>query len=201
MKREKASILPLKKEIRRLKEEIKELKSVVDYDHMIHFVLNRRGLNSRLLPIVHQIKSKIGQRKSHFYSIREAACVFIDIDRFKKINDSLGHDIGDKVIVLLGKLLHGEFRKTDLVCRWGGDEFVIIIFNSNKNYTVEKMKNVATKFEKASSKLTPKIKPTISYGISYLSEKFKDIPSLIKAADQRMKDDKSAKRLWRIWRT
>ncbi len=190
----------LKKEVGRLKKEIKKLKSVVDYDHMIDFVLNRRGLNSRLLPIMRQVKGKTGHRKNHFYSIDEAACVFIDIDRFKKVNDTIGHDTGDKIIFLLGKILRDKFRETDLICRWGGDEFVVMIFNSNKSYTAGKMKGVAAEFEKGALKLAPNVKPTISYGISYLSEKLKDISTLINAAGQRMKADKSAKKLWRIWR-
>lgn len=200
MKRKKELISSLKKEIRRLKKEMVELKSVVDYDHMVHFVLNRRGFNSRLLPIMHQIKSRSRYRKNHFYSIDEAACVFMDIDKFKKVNDTLGHDMGDKIIILLGKILKKKFRETDLICRYGGDEFVIIIFNSNKKYTVNKMKNVALMFEKEALKLAPKITPTISYGISYLSEGIKDLSHLIKVAGQRMKVDKSAKKLWRIWR-
>lgn len=200
MKRKKELVLSLKKEIRRLKKEAAQLKLVVDYDHMLQFVLNRRGFNSRLLPIMHQVKSRSGYRKNHFYSIDEAACVFIDIDKFKKVNDTLGHDMGDRILFLLGKILRNKFRETDLICRWGGDEFVLMIFNSNKSYTAGKIRSVAIEFEKEALKLAPDIKPTISYGVSYLSEKLKDIPTLIKVAGQRMKADKSAKKLWRIWR-
>ncbi len=201
MANKRSPIFSLKKEIRRLKKEIKILRSEVDYDHMIHFVLNRRGLSSRLLPIINDMGQKAGKRKNHFYSIDEVASVFIDIDRFKKINDSLGHDIGDRVIVLLGKILRNGFRQTDLVCRWGGDEFVVIVFNSNKNYTAEKMKAVTEEFEKEAAKLAPQINPTISYGVSYWSEKHNDINSLIKVAGERMKTaKKSARKLWRIWK-
>lgn len=201
MKKKKDLISYLKKEIKRLKKEIEEMEKVVDYDHMVHFILNRRGLDSRLLPVVHEMhKNENTNRKSNFYSVKEIACVFIDIDRFKKINDTLGHNIGDKTIMLLGKILKNKFRETDLICRYGGDEFVIMIFNSNKKYTVSKMKNVALIFQKEALKLAPKINPTISYGISYLSEGIKDVPNLIKSAGQRMKTDKSAKKLWRIWR-
>ncbi len=186
----------LKKEIGRLKKEIRKLKSVADYDHMVHFVLNRRGLESRLLPVVREMrKSKNPTRKNNFYSVKEVACIFIDIDRFKKINDTLGYGDGDKTIILLGKILKNKFRETDLVCRFGGDEFIVMIFNSNKNYTVDKMRNVATVFEKKASRLAPIIKPTISYGVSYLSEGIKGVSNLIKAAGKRMKEHKADKKL------
>ena len=50
----------------------------------------------------------------------------IDIDHFKKINDTFGHDVGDIVLVQLSKLLKDEIRSTDIIARWGGEEFMIL---------------------------------------------------------------------------
>ena len=51
----------------------------------------------------------------------------LDIDHFKAINDKLGHDVGDQVLTLLAKRLRKATRSDDLVIRWGGEEFVLIV--------------------------------------------------------------------------
>ena len=58
---------------------------------------------------------------------KELAILFIDLDRFKKINDSLGHDVGDKMIHIVGERLKRNIRKGDMVARLGGDEFLLMM--------------------------------------------------------------------------
>ena len=53
--------------------------------------------------------------------------LFLDLDRFKVINDSLGHPLGDKVLVSVANSLQKIVRKADSICRWGGDEFVLVL--------------------------------------------------------------------------
>ena len=64
------------------------------------------------------------------------ALMFIDLDRFKKINDSLGHDIGDKVIHIIGERLKRSIRKDDMVARLGGDEFLLMVKNVKREEEV-----------------------------------------------------------------
>ena len=58
------------------------------------------------------------------------SCLMIDIDHFKKINDTYGHDSGDRVLKQLSKLLEEKARSYDMVSRWGGEEFLIICARS-----------------------------------------------------------------------
>ena len=65
-----------------------------------------------------------------------------DIDNFKMINDIYGHDIGDIVLVYIAKRLKEMIRNTDLICRYGGDEFVIIFKNCSIEDVKERIENI-----------------------------------------------------------
>lgn len=58
---------------------------------------------------------------------RQFGCVFLDIDLFKNINDTYGHDAGDEVIIDTARIIKTHIRGMDLAARWGGEEFIIII--------------------------------------------------------------------------
>jgi diguanylate cyclase (GGDEF)-like protein/PAS domain S-box-containing protein len=61
--------------------------------------------------------------------------IFMDIDNFKNINDSYGHKTGDEVLVMVAKTIANLLRRLDVICRWGGDEFVAILHNvSEKDF-------------------------------------------------------------------
>ncbi|MGC8660669.1 MAG: diguanylate cyclase, partial [Desulfomonilaceae bacterium] len=58
--------------------------------------------------------------------------IFIDVDHFKQVNDKYGHNAGDQVLKMVAKTLASGFRKSDLVCRWGGEEFVALMFHAEE---------------------------------------------------------------------
>ncbi len=63
--------------------------------------------------------------------------ILIDLDNFKTINDIYGHDVGDKVLVSLSKLLKENLRKADAIARWGGEEFLILLRNTKLSQALE----------------------------------------------------------------
>ena len=73
------------------------------------------------------------------------AVLFIDIDKFKSINDSYGHDLGDKVLIMVANRLKSLIREEDTVSRWGGDEFMCLLLEVKQEADVpriaEKMVN------------------------------------------------------------
>ena len=85
------------------------------------------GLPNRLL-FEQRLDYGLIQSKRHGWKL---AIMFIDLDKFKNINDTYGHQIGDKVLMLVANRLNVFVRGEDTVSRWGGDEFVCILINVN----------------------------------------------------------------------
>ncbi len=115
------------------------------------------------------------------------AVFFMDLDGFKEINDSHGHDIGDDVLIVTAKRLQSIIRKSDMVARMGGDEFTIII----ENFTDLRSLNIlAHKIIEAVSKEITRgdtlLKVTTSIGISIYPDDASDLEAVLKHADNAM---------------
>lgn len=120
----------------------------------------------------------------------ELSIIIVDIDHFKDINDSLGHQVGDIVLTKIGEILRTKLRKQDLGFRYGGDEFLIILPDTN----TENAMIVANKIRKsiANCTFTPnQTEPwTASFGISQLN-KNEQWATLIQRADEALYSAKS----------
>lgn len=119
-----------------LEKEIKKLKKLVYLDALTN-VYNRRGfleIGGNYFKSFRGDKSVYaGKKKRRKNEIISLALIFFDIDDFKKINDKYGHQKGDRILKQLAKFLKLTLRKTDLIGRWGGEEFVILLVNVNKS--------------------------------------------------------------------
>ena len=92
----------------------------------------------------------------------------VDIDHFKKINDTYGHDTGDKVIVKLADLLRSETSKDDIVARFGGEEFCILLKDISSEKAIDSMERIREKVENSVmfSDKDKEIRYTISIGLA-----------------------------------
>lgn len=110
--------------------------------------------------------------------------MLIDIDNFKNINDILGHEFGDKVLLAISQELNKYIKDNDVICRFGGDEFIIIKSNmETKNDLEQFAKDVLDNFRKSIFVNDQQIYTTLSMGISYFPENGCDENSLLKQAD------------------
>jgi diguanylate cyclase (GGDEF)-like protein/PAS domain S-box-containing protein len=91
---------------------------------------NRTGLDEQLQQAV---------QRQHQLGAKEAALLFVDLDRFKLINDSLGHAVGDRVLVEVARRLSACLRPGDQLFRFGGDEFVVLLDNLNCSSDAERV--------------------------------------------------------------
>ena len=103
-------------ELRQLRQESDELKRLISLDDLTH-LLSRREFLKRLV-------AEIRRSRRHEH---ELALVMVDIDDFKSVNDTYGHAAGDEVLKHLGGFLQAEIRTSDLAARMGGDEFVVLL--------------------------------------------------------------------------
>ncbi len=108
--------------------------------------------------------------------------IMLDVDNFKHVNDLYGHPIGDEVLIQTANLLKSIIRKSDTLCRWGGEEFVIICpFND-----IENTKNLAEKIRENFKKIDFKFvgKKTISIGITVVNDNDEQVKEIISRADK-----------------
>jgi diguanylate cyclase (GGDEF)-like protein len=117
---------------------------------------NRRAAIDDLTKIINQLKRKF----------MPVSFLTIDIDWFKKINDHLGHNRGDEVLIELSCILKQVTRTSDIVARWGGEEFLVVLYNAN----LEDTRAFCMRLHKEVSKVRPSADSTlsISIGVSVL---------------------------------
>lgn len=109
------------------------------------------------------------------------SCVMVDIDHFKSINDTYGHAAGDDVLREVGRVLRAEARDSDLVCRYGGEEFVVLMPSTNMDAAAD----VAERFRLAMAALQfPDFTITASLGVGERCDATPDPQSLMNEADK-----------------
>lgn len=174
-------------ERKRLEEELRE--------HAFHDPLtqlpNRRLLLDRMEQAIYASK-----RQSSYVAV-----LYLDLNKFKQLNDTHGHDVGDKLLIEVAQRLKRTIRETDTVARLGGDEFVVLLEGlSAKSGQVETYVNfVADKIRHVLNE--EYILGSIHYlgsasvGIKLVSENDEDPEQILKAADAAMYEEKSAGKL------
>jgi diguanylate cyclase (GGDEF)-like protein len=113
------------------------------------------------------------------------AFCLIDIDNFKSLNDTYGHHVGDLVLVAFGKLLQSTFRSSDIFCRYGGEEFAVILGNCTLENAQEVMSKLRERTHQFSLTLTDgqNVRFTTSCGIAQVRD-IRLLPAAIKQADE-----------------
>jgi len=189
LKRENESFLKKveaqQKVINELKSKLEKVEAEANLDPLTD-LFNRRSLERALEEFFTLCK----QSKMSF------SLVLIDLDDFKYVNDNYGHHVGDLVLAKVAKVLRTNMRAKDIVGRWGGDEFVAIMPNTdleNAKKIVERIKSQLGKMEILAEGRRFKI--SISAGVVQCGENFQSWLDMIKEADRLMYEEKRRKAL------
>ncbi|MFH7767490.1 diguanylate cyclase [Acinetobacter sp. BSP-28] len=150
-------------------EKIDELNQSVNSDPLTG-LYNRRGMNLFI---------------EEFVRMRtEFAVLAVDIDFFKKVNDTYGHDKGDIVLQRLAKVMQYHFRDNDICCRSGGEEFIILMATSDPEITFQAAERLRKAVELTEMEDMGRV--TISIGIAYWPHSSEDIEEVLRMADQKL---------------
>jgi diguanylate cyclase (GGDEF)-like protein len=124
----------------------------------------------------------ISKRKQRF-GFRNLSLIFFDIDHFKKVNDTYGHDTGDVVLKKVAQAIRSCLRTGDTLARWGGEEMVASLLGASEQDAAAKAEEVRQSVEKLAFPDTAGLSVTISSGIAS-SDTASSLDELVKHSDQ-----------------
>lgn len=172
------------KRIEELEEETKRLKELAYKDELTN-LYNRRGFKEESAKFIDEVKGYLENpsRRENFL-IKSLSLVIFDIDNFKKINDTYGHQAGDAILKLVSKIIKEKVRGIDIVARWGGEEIIVGLIGSDENHTYKIINGIRKEIEETIVEWEGKtIKFTVSGGVANFT-KTEDFESLFKKSDK-----------------
>uniref|UniRef100_UPI0040484195 ABC transporter substrate-binding protein n=1 Tax=Aliarcobacter sp. TaxID=2321116 RepID=UPI0040484195 len=164
----------LKNEIKKRKTIEIQLSNLANKDSLTN-IYNRRKIE--------ELCEKEIDRSNRYNN--DLSIIFFDVNDFKVINDLLGHHIGDDVLVKIAQIVSKNIRSTDYLGRWGGDEFLIILPETNISKTKNLITILENKLKDIKFNLDKKINISCSFGYSEY-EKGDDLDLLLRKADESM---------------
>jgi diguanylate cyclase (GGDEF)-like protein len=166
-----------KERIREIQEELIQQKEIYNYQahhDSLTGLPNRALFNDRLEQAI--IKSKRETTK--------VALFFLDLDHFKEINDTLGHDVGDAILVNVANRLKAVMREGDTISRLGGDEFTVIMQDlKHEEHAAVLAEKIIETFKEAIIIENNALYITTSIGISLFPKDASEMQSLVRLAD------------------
>jgi diguanylate cyclase (GGDEF)-like protein/PAS domain S-box-containing protein len=169
----KSAILSVARDITERKRTEKQLAHIATHDALT-------GLPNRIL-FNDRLSLALAQAERHRQKL---AVLLFDLDRFKDINDTLGHNVGDQLLRVISKRLKGHLRKSDTLARMGGDEFLLLVPNiTGLDNTTEVAQKILESFQAPFLLEEYELHITVSIGFTMFPEDGVDAETLLKNAD------------------
>ena len=146
---------------------------------------NRRGFND-----LGEQYLKLAGRSS-----RSASLIYLDIDRFKTINDTLGHHVGDRALLSLADTLRDTFRRSDIIARMSGDEFAVLAFETSEDNAERLVERLRAELTEVNETTRERFQLSVSIGLArYDSDDAVSLEDLLGQAAAAMHQEKRKKR-------
>lgn len=163
-----------------------------------------RDVSDLIYLVYHDTLTGLLNRKAFFKRLKETLAFarrdrmeknifYLDMDKFKKVNDDYGHDVGDEVLIEVGRRLRDTLRETDHVCRLGGDEFTVILNNANHSFPEQVAQRVVENLSRpyhVKAHVIDFLSPSV--GISAFPQDAEEVEDLIRCADIAMFEAKKS---------
>lgn len=146
-------------------------------------IFNRGYFDKKIVQLVEEFR----RARSHL------SLIFIDIDHFKKINDTFGHARGDAALKVVAHLVRSALRQDDVVVRYGGEEFVVLCLNMKSNDAYATAESLRRLIEETAPEIL-NFKITVSCGIASFPEQCPGAQALIECADRALYQAKASGR-------
>jgi diguanylate cyclase (GGDEF)-like protein len=181
-------------EIERLREQLSKSEARIEmleksaHEDPLTGLLNRRGFERAFVQAIAYLKRYGGS----------AALLYLDLDRFKPINDQYGHAVGDVVLQEIARLMMGSVRASDIAARLGGDELALVLWNLDAAQMAAKMRSLEALIESASFEVqSTKLDVGVSIGGVMLAAE-DDLASALARADAAMYVRKKERKALRV---
>ncbi len=164
-------------------QDISALKSAEQKIYKMAFFDELTGLSNRG-HFHEQLKTQVAlaQRAS-----QKLAVVYVDLDDFKGVNDSYGHEVGDNYLRIFAEYIKSSVRATDITARLGGDEFCVVLYGVSDREEVSRITQLCLQFTEQTVEIgNHRIQPKLSVGISVYPDDATTVDGLIKNADMAM---------------
>lgn len=178
-------IAELKKKIIKQNREIQHLKSLVTKDALTG-LYNRHGFEEMaeflFTEVRHAIRAQ--EQREHFWIDALGLAIF-DIDNFKKVNDTLGHRMGDQVLQYVAAEISKRVRTSDIVARVGGEEIALLLVGAEDGAALRVVDDIRRGIRShLKLKKLPTFKVTVSAGLSFVTATTKSLDELYRQADE-----------------
>jgi diguanylate cyclase (GGDEF)-like protein len=165
---------------------LERAKRILEHEHNFDYLTNvssRKVFERTLEHSFRIVRGKETEQRSSAKPLKEFSLVFIDLDHFKQVNDMYGHIVGDDILKRAADRMRSAVRETDVLARYGGDEFVLLLRNTGQKGAIIAAEHLLARVAK-----DPVLKQfgiTASLGVSSsAADRAKDAATLLRHADE-----------------